>query len=204
MPAKNRNLHGNVPDHCDQALLLIDVINDLEFPGGKALLPHALRAAKRIASLAQRARSRGVPVIYVNDNFGRWQSDFKKHVAYCLEVGVRGQPIVSLLQPQEKDYFVLKPKHSAFYSTTLDVLLKHLEVRTLILTGFAGNLCVLYSANDAYMRDFELIVPRDCVASETREANSQALAQMKKHLRANLQLSSRISLSRPGRSKDNR
>lgn len=196
MATKNRNLHGSVPDHCTQALLLIDVINALDFPEGKALLRHALPAAKRIAALARRARARGVPVIYVNDNFGRWQSDFKKHVSYCLETNVLGEPIVRLLQPRDNDYFVLKPKHSAFYSTTLEILLKHLGARTLILTGFATNLCVLYTANDAYMRDFELVVPKDCVAAETSSANSQALAQMKRHLRADTRVSSRVALKK--------
>lgn len=177
------------------ALVLIDVINALDFPRGGRLLRYALPAARRIARLKARARRAGVPVIYVNDNFGRWRSDFKAHVHHCLENETKGGPMVRLLVPDDDDYFVLKPKHSGFYSTSLDILLRYLGVKTLILTGVAGNLCVLYTANDAYMRDFGLLVPRDCVASETKDANDYALNEMKHHLRADIRQSSRISFS---------
>lgn len=193
---RNQDLHGNAPDHAETALLLIDVINALDFPNGGSLLPFALEAARRIAALKARARKAGIPVIYVNDNFGRWRSDFRAHVRHCLEAEVPGGPVVKQLLPEDEDYFVLKPKHSGFYSTSLDILLEHLGVQTLILTGFAGNLCVLYTANDAYMRDFRLIVPRDCVASETKEANDHALVQMKNHLRADIRSAARIHLRR--------
>jgi len=179
MPAKNRDLHGNVPDSAAVALLLIDLINDLEFPGGDALLEAATPMAKRIAALKRRAKAAGVPVIYVNDNYGRWQSDFTKLVEHVRTDGVRGAPIAELLAPEEDDYFVLKPKHSAFYSTTLDTLLDYLGTRTLIITGMAGNVCVLFTANDAFMRDFHLIVPEDCVASIDPADNDYALRQMR-------------------------
>ena len=130
MPAKNEDLHGNAPDKADVALLLIDVINDLEFPEGDQLLQHALPMAERIAALKRRAKAAGIPAIYVNDNFGRWQSDFNAQVEHCLHDGVRGQPIAELLRPDEDDYFVLKPKHSGFFSTTLDILLDYLQVET--------------------------------------------------------------------------
>jgi hypothetical protein len=99
MPAKNPDLHGNVPDTADTALLLIDVINDLEFEGGEALLTHALPAAGRIAALKRRAKAASIPAIYVNDNYGRWQSDFRTLVDHCLHDGVRGRPIADLLVP---------------------------------------------------------------------------------------------------------
>ncbi|HET7298890.1 MAG TPA: isochorismatase family cysteine hydrolase, partial [Burkholderiales bacterium] len=146
------------------ALLLIDWINDLEFDEGEKLLPQALAAAKATAALRRRAKQAEVPVIYCNDNFGRWRSDFRALLEHVLGDGVRGQPLAELLAPDEDDYFVLKPKHSGFHSTTLDVLLAHLGADTLILTGIAGNFCVLFTAQDAYMRDFRLLVPRDCVA----------------------------------------
>src|SRR5687768_6666717 len=117
MPARNHNLHGNAPDTCSVALLLIDVINDLEFDGGNALLKPALRAAERIAALKERARELRIPVIYANDNFGRWRSNFNDVVQHCLLDGVRGRGLAELLPPQSSDYFVLKPKHSAFFST---------------------------------------------------------------------------------------
>lgn len=201
--ASNASLHGSAPDKSSQVLLLIDVINAMDFPQGKQLLRNALPAARKMAALKKRARAAGVPVVYVNDNFGRWQSDFKAHVTHCLERDVPGSPVVQQLLPDEEDYFVLKPKHSGFYSTSLEILLEYLEATTLILAGFAGNLCVLYTANDAYMRDYELIVPRDCVASETKQANDHALAQMQKHLRADIRTSSRIVLGRAAKPEGN-
>jgi nicotinamidase-related amidase len=186
MPAKNPTLHGNAPDKAAVALLLIDVINDLDFPEGDELLRHALPMAKAIAELKRRAKEAGVPVIYVNDNFGRWQSNLTNQVEHCLKDGVRGQSVVELLKPAEDDYFVLKPKHSGFYSTALDVLLKYLQVESVILCGIAANICVLFTANDAYMRDFHLYVPRDCVASNTEEENQLALDQMEKVLKADV------------------
>jgi nicotinamidase-related amidase len=198
MPAKNADLHGNAPDKSDVALLLIDVINDLEFAEGEQLLKYAVPMARQIAALKQRAREHGVPVIYVNDNFGRWRSDFTAQVEHCLKEGVRGQAIVELLRPDKDDYFVLKPKHSGFYSTALDTLLEYLGVRTVVLTGVAGNICVLFTANDAYVRDFQLVVPADCVASNTEEENRHALQQMQAILKADTRPSPELSFVRPG------
>jgi nicotinamidase-related amidase len=184
MPAKNEDLHGSVPDKAAVALLLIDVINDLEFEGGEKLLRHALPMAEKIAALKKRAREAGIPIVYVNDNFGKWQSDFNKLLSHCLERDVRGKPLAERLRPEEDDYFVLKPKHSGFFSTTLDTLLDYLKARTLILTGVAANICVLFTANDAYMRDFNLVIPSDCVASNTAEDNAHALKLMEQVLHA--------------------
>ena len=192
MPARNPDLHGSVPDKSAVALLLMDVINDLEFPGGDLLLRQAIPMADRIAALKRRARQARIPAIYVNDNFGRWQSDLRKLIAHCLEDGVRGQAVVERLRPEEDDYFVLKPKHSGFYSTALDVLLRYLEVRTVVLTGMAANICILFTANDAYMRDYHLAVPSDCVASNTAEETEHALRQMEKVLKADITPSDRV------------
>lgn len=192
---KNQDLHGNAPDDSAIALLLIDVINDLDFEEGEELFRHALPAAKNIAVLKERARQAGVPVIYVNDNFGRWRSDFRSIVAHSLGEQVRGRPIAELLAPHQSDYFVLKPKHSGFFSTALDVLLEHLGVHTLVLTGFAGNNCVLFTAHDAYMMDYDLIVPSDCTASNDTEENEYALRQMQRVLKADLRPSTEINFS---------
>jgi nicotinamidase-related amidase len=201
MPAKNQDLHGNAPDKSEVAILLIDVINDLEFPDGERLLRFAVPMADRIARLKERARRAGVPVIYVNDNFGRWRSDFNAQVAHCLEDDVRGLPVAERLRPGEDDYFVLKPKHSGFYSTTLDVLLEYLGAKTLVLTGMAANICVLFTANDAYMRDFHLVVPEDCVASNTEEENRLALDEMRKVLKADTRPSAGLRLEELARRK---
>jgi len=194
MPAKNEDLHGNAPDKSDVALLLIDVINDLEFEEGDQLLKHALPMARQIAKLKSRAKERGIPVIYVNDNFGRWRSDFNAQVEHCLKDGCRGRPIAELLRPDQDDYFVLKTKHSGFYSTTLDTLLEYLGVKTVILTGMAANICVLFTANDAYVRDFHLVVPSDCVASNSEAENKYALEHMEKILKADTRPAEELSL----------
>src|SRR5256884_5129514 len=184
MLKKNINLHGSAPDKHEVALLLIDVINDFDFPEANQLLKHARPMGRNLLSLKRRAQKAGVPVIYVNDNFGRWKSDFSSIVDHCRRHG-RGRAIVKLLRPDESDYFVLKPKHSGFFSTTLEALLRYLETQTLIVTGIAGNFCVLFTANDAYMRDYDLIIPSDCTASNSAEENREALALMRKFLKAN-------------------
>jgi nicotinamidase-related amidase len=191
----------DVPDRAPCALLLIDVINDLEFEGGEKLFPRALPMAKKLARLVERARKHGVPVIYVNDNFGRWRSDFRAQVRHCLEDGVRGRPVVEILRPLDDDYFVLKPKHSAFFSTALETLLQALETETLILTGLAGDNCVLFTAHDAYMRDYRLAVPSDCIASESPTSNAWALRHMARFLKVDTRIGARVdfrSLSRRG------
>ena len=178
------DLHGNAPDQSPVALLVIDVVNDLQWPGGDAILADALSMAERIAALKARARAAGVPTIYVNDNFGRWKSDFRAQVAHCLEHDVRGRPLVERLRPTDEDYFVLKPMHSGFFGTTLELVLRHLEARTLVLTGIAANNCVLFTANDAYMRDYALVVPSDAVAANSRAEGEAALAHMRTVLKA--------------------
>lgn len=188
-------LHGNAPDQSPVALVIIDMINDLEYPGGEELFRHSLPVAQRIAELKQRAQKAHVPIIYANDNFGRWRSDFRQVVTHCLYDGVRGQPLAELLQPDKDDYFVLKVKHSAFFVSTLETLLKYLGVRTLILTGIAGDNCVLFTANDAYMRDLALYVPADCAASISPEENQRALAYMQRVTKADIRPSTELDLA---------
>src|SRR5689334_18012615 len=195
MSGRSEDLHGSAPDKSGAALLLIDVINDFDFPEGEQLLRFAMTAGKKLARLKQRAKEAAIPAIYVNDNFGRWRSDFKKTVAHCREEG-RGKEFVEMLLPDEDDYFVLKPKHSGFYSTTLWLLLTHLTSKNLILTGIAGNNCVLSTANDAYMRDFKLFVPSDCVVSNTKQENDAALKQMQNVLKADIRISTELDLQK--------
>ena len=183
MPVRSQDLHGSAPDKSAAALLLIDVINDFEFPEGEQLLQLALPAGKKIASLKKRARDAGIPAIYVNDNFGRWRSDFKKIVAHCRDES-RGKPFVELLLPDEDDYFVLKPKNSGFYETTLDLLLRHLGAKTLVLTGLATDNCIHFTANDAYLRDYRLVIPADAVAAESPDRHAAALRLMAQTLKA--------------------
>ncbi len=175
-------------------LLLIDVINDLNFPEADLLLRFAKPMAQKIAELKKRCAEIGIPAIYVNDNFGIWRSDFKQVLQHCLQPDSKGRPMAEILQPDDEDYFVLKPKHSGFYATTLSTLLQYLKSDTLILTGVAANICVLFTANDAYMRDYKLLVPSDCVASNTFEENDYALKQMEKLLKADITASEELDL----------
>jgi nicotinamidase-related amidase len=197
MPKENEDLHGATPDKCEVALLLVDVINPLDFAEAGQLLRFLPAMTHKISRLKQRAQKAGVPIIYVNDNFGRWRSDFRRQVKHCLAKKVRGREMAMQLQPGPSDYFVLKPKHSGFFATALEILLRYLGTRRLIITGVAGNFCVLFTANDAYMRDYELFIPADCVASNTKEENRQALALMRKYLKADIRLSGRIQFPRP-------
>lgn len=194
MARVSHDLHGSAPDKSAAALLLIDVINDFDFEEGDQLLRLALPVGKNIAALKKRAKAAGIPSIYVNDNFGRWQSDFKKIVDHCSSADAKGKSFVELLLPEDDDYFVLKPKHSGFYSTTLDLLLTHLTAKNLIVTGIAGNNCVLFTANDAYMRDFKVFIPADCVVSNTEEENRHALEQMETVLKANTTIAEELDL----------
>jgi nicotinamidase-related amidase len=192
MNRSHSSLYGNVPDKSQVALLLIDVINDLDFPGRGDMVQHALRMAKRLARVKARAQEHGCAIIYVNDNFGRWRSDFRQQVRHCLEDDVPGKPIAELLRPDDDDYFVLKPAHSGFYSTSLELLLKHLGAQTLIVTGIATNICVLFTANDAYLRGYKLYVPRDCVAANTTALTKTSLSQMKSVLKAHIAASTSL------------
>ena len=141
------------------ALFLIDVINDLDFKGSSALVAQAEPMAVRLAALKRRAAAAGVPCLYVNDNFGQWRSDFRHTVAHCTSRSSPGRRVSRRLRPTARDYFVLKPKHSGFFDTTLDTLLATLRIRRVILTGIAGNICVLFTANDAYMRELRIFAP---------------------------------------------
>ncbi|MDY3558083.1 cysteine hydrolase [Gemmata sp. JC673] len=183
MPGTSDSLHGSAPDKCPVALLLVDVINPLDFPEADQLLRHAAPAAKKLAELKERAHGAGVPVIYANDNFGRWRSDLSAVVERCRKWDCKGRELVELLHPSEDDYFVLKPKHSAFFSTTLDTLLGYLGTETLVIGGFAADICVLFTANDAYMRDLRVVVPSDGVASNKAEDRDAALALVRRVLK---------------------
>jgi nicotinamidase-related amidase len=175
------------------ALLLIDVINDLAFEGSAALVAQAEAMAARLSALKRRCAAAGMPTIYINDNFGQWRSDFRKTVAHCTARSSPGRRLSHRLRPTSRDSFVLKPKHSGFFDTTLDTLLEALRIRRVILTGIAGNICVLFTANDAYMRDFKIFAPADCIVSNTAADNDHALRQIETVLKGNVALSTRIA-----------
>ena len=168
------------------------MINQFSFDGADRVMPAVEQAARHIAGLKQRMKEARLPVLYVNDNFGRWQSDFRMLVARCLEEECRGKQIARMLLPEDDDYCVLKPKHSGFYATPLELLLQYLEVGRVIITGIAGDNCVLFTAADAYMREFHVAIPADCVVSLDADRNRSALAQMRITLKADTDPSTRI------------
>ena len=178
------------------ALLLIDVVNDLAFPGSEALVAQAEPMSLRLAAFKRRATRAGVPVVYVNDNFGQWRSDFRRTVAHCTSRSSPGRLVSTRLKPTSRDYFVLKPKHSGFYDTTLDTLLSDLKVRRVIVAGIAGNICVLFTANDAYMRGLRIYAPADCVVSNTVEDNAHALRQIEIVLKGRTEPSTELTFGR--------
>ena len=161
------------------ALVIIDMINALDFPEGPQLLRQAQPAARRIARLKQRLKQHRVPAIYVNDNFTHWLNDFGELVAICSQPDALGAPLAQVLAPEHDDYTILKPQHSAFYNTPLEVLLQQLGIGRVILGGIAGDHCILASAFDAHMRDLQVAVPRDCIASITPARNRNALAVLR-------------------------
>jgi nicotinamidase-related amidase len=161
------------------ALIIIDMINPFDFADGDKLLKEAEPVALRIARLKAALKAAGIPVIYANDNFTNWQNDFSDVVAICSHDGAKGASVAGQLIPETGDYNILKPQNSAFYNTPTEVLLKHLAVQRVVLTGIAADSCVLATAMDAHMRGFEVSVVRDCVASVSSIRNRQALALMK-------------------------
>ena len=166
------------------AMLIIDMINDFSFEDGQDLLASASELPNKISILKKQLKAHNVPIIYVNDNYGRWQSDFKDLYSHCLQQQGNVREFNEKIKPEDDDYFVLKPQFSGFYATPLDILLRQLDVQTLLICGIAGNMCVHFTANDAYMRKFKLIVPSDLSASLTKEENDQAISIMSTVLRA--------------------
>jgi nicotinamidase-related amidase len=178
------------------ALVVIDMVSTWDFEGGSRLGRAALAIAPRIGALQRRCVLAGVPTIYVNDNRGRWRSEFRELVHISSSESETGAAIAESLLPREEDYSVLKPKQSAFYATPLDLLLRHLRVRTLIVTGVATDQCVVMSAAEARMRDYEVAVPADCVAAQTSARNASGLRHLAEAHAVDTAPSARIRLPR--------
>jgi nicotinamidase-related amidase len=178
------------------ALLLIDVINPFNFPGGRRFARQWLSVARRIARLRGQFYRRGWPVVYVNDNFGQWRSDFKAMVKLCGAADMPGADIVELLAPGPSDFFVLKPTLSGFHETPLHLLLKSGQTETVVLAGFAADICVFFTAADAHMREYRVMVPADCVASEVDAERRRVLKSMRRLFDADTSTTARLQLPR--------
>jgi len=178
----------------ETALLIVDAINPFDFPGGQKLAREALKVARAIARLAERARRARIPVIFVNDNLGRWRSDCEALIDYCLKPGGPGAQVVETLRPTKDDFVVLKSTLSGFHQTPLEAMLRQGNVKTLVVTGFVTGNCVLFTAAEAYMRDFKVIVPQDCVVDQTPEQHTDALKKMRHVLKAKTPAGSAVRL----------
>lgn len=190
--------HARVP-RSRRVLVLVDFINPLDFPGAGSLAPAALKAARATARLRQRLAAEEVAVVYANDNYGVWHSDFQALVAQCLERDDASGRIARLLAPQPTDITLLKPRHSAFYGSALELLLKEMGAEQLVLCGLAADICVQITAADAFVRGYGVWVPSDCCASETPQAKAAALKYMREVLRCDTRASaaSAASAARP-------
>lgn len=175
-------------------LLIIDLINDMSFPGAEAYRADAEAAAVTAAGLREKADQLGVPVVYVNDNYGQWHSEKTRIVEACAAVESPGREMVQRIAPRPDDYFVIKPQFSGFYATNLPVLLPQLGVSRLVLTGIAADICVLFTAADAHMREYDLWVPCNAVASETKEKAAWALEIMRDSMGAETRPTHEFSL----------
>jgi nicotinamidase-related amidase len=175
------------------ALLLIDVVSDFDFHGGDELAVHALAAARRLARLRERVRGLEAPIVYVNDNFGKWRSDFAATLSAAAAPKSRGRQIAELLAPGPDDYFVLKPRHSGFFGSPLEILLQHLEVSRLVIGGWQTHMCVLFTAADAHMRGFELVAPEDCSAAASAHDHAHAMRIIRETFSADVRRSEEIS-----------
>ncbi|HVF47641.1 MAG TPA: isochorismatase family cysteine hydrolase [Pyrinomonadaceae bacterium] len=162
------------------ALLIVDMISDFEFTDGEQLFKHAVPAADKIIKLKKRAQGAGWPVIYVNDNYGRWQEDFAHQVTRIIKKKCLGREIAEMLRPGREDYYILKPHRSGFYETPLEVLLSSLGVGKVVITGVTTDICVLFTAHDADMRGLKVIVPEDCSAAVAPTHHSSALALLRR------------------------
>ena len=165
-------------------LLLVDFLNFMNFDLARALAPHALRAAKRARALKQRLARAKVPAIYANDNFGLWESDIHAIVDSCIERGGASRALAELIAPEPGDRSVLKPRHSAFFGTPLEFLLKDLGTKRVVITGLTTDSCIMFTAHDAYVRGFRIWVPSDCVGAAKPEFTRNSLAHMKRVLKA--------------------
>lgn len=174
------------------ALLIIDMINDMDFAGASGMRDAVDSAVTATLKLREVADRRGVPVVYVNDNYGQWHSERSRLIEYC-ETSEGGE-LVQRIAPRDDDFFVIKPQFSGFYATNLPVLLPKLGVSRLILTGIAADICVLFTAADAHMRDYALWVPGDAVASSNDQRRQWALEIMRNSMKAEVCTTAELSL----------
>ncbi|MFD1039916.1 isochorismatase family cysteine hydrolase [Virgibacillus byunsanensis] len=170
--------------HKNAAIIFVDIINDFDFIGGDKLLKNTKDILPNLKKLKDYGKKNDIPLIYLNDHYGMWQADFDKIINYCKNES--NQEIIDKLKPDKEDYFFIKPQHSAFFQTPLQSLLVELEITTLLMAGIAGDICILFSAKDAYMYQYNMHIPKNCMVSEEKESNEYALSLMHSVMKAKL------------------
>ncbi|MFB8399695.1 cysteine hydrolase family protein [Streptomyces yangpuensis] len=165
-------------------LIVIDMLNTYEHEDAEALVPSVRRALPGITALLAHARASESPVVYVNDNFGEWRS----HHGEILEAALAGRhkSLVEPIAPDESSLFVVKARHSIFFETPLSYLLGQLGAERLVLCGQVTEQCVLYSALDAHIRHFDVVVPDDAVAHIDAGLAEAALQLMRRNMSADV------------------
>jgi nicotinamidase-related amidase len=165
-----------------RALVVIDMINTYDHEDAEKLRESAERVVPVLGGMVERARAAGAPLNDVNDNFGQWRSDHRALVRDALqgEHAALVEPIV----PDEDAMFVVKARHSIFYETPLEYLLRQQEIDEIVLTGQATEQCILYSALDAHIRHIPVLVPREAVAHIHADLAEAALRMMEVNMDA--------------------
>ena len=166
------------------ALVVIDMINPYDHGDADRLMTSVEESLPAMVGLIDRADSEGVPVVYVNDNFGSWRSNRDELLAEALR-GARAD-LVEPIRPRADSLFVVKVRHSVFFQTPLEYLLSQQRVDRLVLVGQVTEQCVLYSALDAHIRHLEVCVPADAVAHIHRELADAALRMMELNMGAEI------------------
>lgn len=188
-------IKGPAPVKANTAILVLDMISDFDFEDGDKLYRKALKAAENLSDLRTRAKKAGVPVIFVNDNFGKWNEDFAAYAESVRTSSEKGRKIIEMIGPEDGDYHILKPQRSAFYATPLGVLLLTLNVSNLILTGVTTDICVLFTAHDAYMRGYQMQIPSDCTAAIKESHHKNALEFLKRVIDADVRAGKEIDFN---------
>jgi len=165
------------------AVLFIDLINDFHFDRGEKLVTHTEEILPHIIKLKDFAKANSLPTIYINDHFGLWQAGPQELMNHCINE--HSKEIIEAIKPDKEDYFLIKPQHSAFYQTPLESLLTDLGKTNLIMAGVAGDICILFTAKDAYMHNYSMHIPENCIASNEKQGNEYALYLMRSVMKAN-------------------
>jgi nicotinamidase-related amidase len=166
------------------ALVVVDMLNSYDFEDADQLAANVEGTVEPIRRLLDRARKDGHPVIYVNDNYGDWNSSHEELVESALNG--RRPDLVEPLLPPDGAKFVIKARHTIFYGTPLDYLLWQLDVNKLVLAGQVTEQCILYSALDAYVRHYQVVVPPDAVGHIDEQLADAALRMMERNMGAEI------------------